>query len=131
MLGSLAFVAFLAAWWFGETLILRHIKAIIESAKQIKEGNLGARIGKPYASGELGELGGTFDLMGEALEQRQKELRDSHERWRSLVETSSGWVWELDCDLRYVWASAKVSSILGYDPEEIIGKTPFDVMLSD
>ncbi|MCP4583598.1 MAG: PAS domain S-box protein [candidate division Zixibacteria bacterium] len=58
-------------------------------------------------------------------------LLESEERFRSLVETSSGWVWEIDKNGRYIYSSPKVQDLLGYEPEEVIGKTPFDLMPSD
>jgi len=52
----------------------------------------------------------------------------SEEQFRSLVETTSDWVWKIDKDGFYVYASPRVKDILGYEPEEIIGKTPFELM---
>ena len=34
----------------------------------------------------------------------------------------------MDADLRYCYASPKIQDILGYAPEEVIGKTPWDLM---
>jgi PAS domain S-box-containing protein len=58
-------------------------------------------------------------------------LRDNERRFRSLVETTSDWVWEVDKDGFYTYASPKVKELLGYEPEEVIGKTPFDLMPED
>ncbi len=55
-------------------------------------------------------------------------LRESEERFRSLVETTSDWVWEVDGNGVYTYASPKSRDLLGYGPEEIVGKTPFDLM---
>lgn len=58
-------------------------------------------------------------------------LRKSEERFRALVETTSDWVWEVDANGTYAYASPKVRELLGFEPEEIIGHTPFDLMLPD
>jgi PAS domain S-box-containing protein len=58
-------------------------------------------------------------------------LRESEERFRSLVETTIDWVWEVDRKGTYTYASPRISTLLGYAPEEIIGKTPFDFMQPD
>ena len=58
----------------------------------------------------------------------EQELRESEGRLRSLIETSRDWVWEVDATGRYTYSSARVKDLLGYEPEEIIGKTPFDFM---
>ncbi len=61
-------------------------------------------------------------------EQAEAALRKSEEKFRSLVETTSDWVWEVDETGAYTYASPKIREILGYEPEEVIGKKPFDFM---
>ncbi|MBI2401122.1 MAG: PAS domain S-box protein, partial [Deltaproteobacteria bacterium] len=57
-----------------------------------------------------------------------RRLKKSEERFRVLVETTSDWVWEIDTNGVYTYVSPKVREILGYGPDEILGKTPFDLM---
>ncbi|MBI2400088.1 MAG: PAS domain S-box protein, partial [Deltaproteobacteria bacterium] len=61
-------------------------------------------------------------------EKQRAELASSEERFRSLVETTNDWVWEVDEKGVYTYASPRVFEILGYKPSEVIGKTPFDFM---
>ena len=58
-------------------------------------------------------------------------LRESELRFRSLVETTSDWVWEIDANGFYTYASPKIRELLGYEPEEVIGKMPLDFMPQD
>jgi PAS domain S-box-containing protein len=58
-------------------------------------------------------------------------LRRSEERFRSLVETTSDWVWEVDRSGAYTYSSPQVFDLLGYRPDEILGKTFFDLMPPD
>jgi PAS domain S-box-containing protein len=58
-------------------------------------------------------------------------LRVSEERFRALTESTSDWIWEVDANGVYTYASPKVKDLLGYKPEEVIGKTPFDLMPLD
>jgi PAS domain S-box-containing protein len=58
----------------------------------------------------------------------QEQLKESEERFRNLVETSSDWVWEADENAVYTYASPKVESLLGYKASEVLGKTTFDFM---
>lgn len=58
----------------------------------------------------------------------EQALRASEERYRQLVWSSNDWVWEIDANARYKYASPQCRDILGYAPEELIGKTPFDLM---
>jgi PAS domain S-box-containing protein len=60
--------------------------------------------------------------------QTEEALKESEQRFRSLVEATTDWIWEVDGNGRYTYASPKVRELLGYAPEEIIGKTPFDLM---
>lgn len=70
------------------------------------------------------------ELQQEIEERRRAEeaLRESERRFRSLIETTSDWVWEVDRNGVYTYVSPKVKDFLGYEPEEVIGRTPFDFM---
>ena len=63
-----------------------------------------------------------------AKQKIEQSLRESEERFRSLVEISSDWIWEIDENAVYTYVSPKVTELLGYEAEEILGKTPFDFM---
>jgi len=55
-------------------------------------------------------------------------LEDIRNKFTKISEITSDWVWEVDCDGKFTFASSGVKKILGYESEEIIGKTPFDFM---
>jgi PAS domain S-box-containing protein len=63
--------------------------------------------------------------------QAEKALRESEEKFRSLVETTSDFIWEVDADAVYTYVSPQVHRILGFEPGEVLGKTPFDLMPPD
>ena len=66
------------------------------------------------------------------IKERKKieySLRESEERFRSLIETSSDSVWEINTDAVYTYVSPKIKELLGYEPSEIVGQTFFDSML--
>lgn len=58
----------------------------------------------------------------------EEAARASEEKYRGLVESTSDWVWEIDKDSRYTYSSPVVKRLLGYEPRELVGKTPFDIM---
>jgi PAS domain S-box-containing protein len=55
-------------------------------------------------------------------------LNESEELFRSLVELTSDWIWQVNENGVYTYVSPKVRDILGYEPTEVLGKTPFDLM---
>jgi PAS domain S-box-containing protein len=63
--------------------------------------------------------------------ERTARLRASEEKFRTLVEATSDWVWEVDANGTYTYASPKVEALLGFKPEEVVGRTPFDLMPPD
>jgi len=65
------------------------------------------------------------------LKEIEKMLRDSRERFLSLVETTSDWIWEVDRAGVYIFSNQKVKDILGYDRHEVLGQKPFDFMSPD
>ena len=65
---------------------------------------------------------------GHRLRASAEALRMSKERFRHLVETTSDWLWEVDENGVYTYASPLVRQLLGYEPEEVLGRTPFDLM---
>jgi PAS domain S-box-containing protein len=58
----------------------------------------------------------------------EADLRESQERLQALAANSSDWIWEIDENDNYSYGSSRISDLLGYTPDEIVGKTPFDFM---
>ncbi len=55
-------------------------------------------------------------------------LKRSEERFRDVALSSSDWIWEMDARGNFTYAGGKVQEVIGWRPEEIIGKTLFDFM---
>jgi len=62
------------------------------------------------------------------LEASNRTLEDSEKRFHDIVNASADWVWEVDAEGRYTYVSDSVTQLLGYAPEDLLGKTPFDIM---
>jgi len=61
-------------------------------------------------------------------QKRDKEaLAESEERFRQVADMAGEWLWEQDPQGRYTYSSSAVRHILGYSPEEILGKNYFDL----
>ena len=61
----------------------------------------------------------------------EKALRDSEEKYRSIVETTDEWIWEIDTEGRNTYSNNTILKILGYESREVIGKQAFLFMHPD
>lgn len=126
----------------------RRFKGIMGAIERFKEGELRTKI-EDAGGDELGVLAESlngmfrrlyedkltyeqyFNILEWETKEREKkdlELLRSEGRFRGLVETTSDWVWEVDRNGVYTYVSPQVSEMLGYRAEDLIGKTPFDLM---
>jgi len=55
--------------------------------------------------------------------QAEAKLKESAEKFRALVETSPDMIWEIDCSGIFRYISPTVKTILGFLPEELVGKS--------
>lgn len=64
------------------------------------------------------------------IERRKAEVRLllNEQKFRSLVETTNDWIWEMDKDARFTYSNSKVEDLLGYSPEEILNKSVYALM---
>jgi PAS domain S-box-containing protein len=53
-------------------------------------------------------------------------LKECKTRFENIALIIADWIWEIDCNFRYVYASDKIKEFLGYEPEELTGKSLFD-----
>lgn len=60
--------------------------------------------------------------------QTNNQIKESEERNKTIIQSTNDWIWEIDEQGKYCYSSAKVEQILGYTVDEIIGKSPFDLM---
>jgi len=78
-LGVAALLALTLGWLGINFLIVRPVKALVHSSTRLAMGDLSTRTGLRHGRDELGRLTLAFDLMAQALEQRELErIRASH-----------------------------------------------------
>ena len=58
----------------------------------------------------------------------QSELRESGEKYRTIVETANEGIWVVDSETRTIHVNKRMAEMLGYSPEEMIGKKSFEFM---
>jgi PAS domain S-box-containing protein len=58
----------------------------------------------------------------------ERKLRENEQRFSDIVYSMADWVWETDETGRYTYTAGNTKDLLGYTPEELIGKTPCDLV---
>ncbi|NDY72863.1 histidine kinase [Desulfobacter hydrogenophilus] len=73
------------------------------------------------------------ELMRTAIERKRlnESLKESKERFRSLLENTSDWIWESDEKGRYTYSSPRVEELLGFSSDETMHKTIMDFVPID
>jgi PAS domain S-box-containing protein len=67
-------------------------------------------------------------LLRTEKERASRKLRESEERFRSLVETTHDFIWEVDQKGVYTYVSPKCMDLLGFRPEEMLGKSKLELI---
>ena len=115
-----------------ESALLAHVLAGVSStpeAERAVRGLVGSLLAERIRDLHVANA----SLEREVHERRLVEiaLRESEARLRDLALTSADWIWEVDANGRYTSCSDRVKDVLGYAPDEIVGRTPFDLMVEE
>ena len=92
----------------------------LEEKPEIDEG--------PFLREERNLINAITGLTGRIVERKQADetLRESEEKYRTLLETTSEGCWLINPELKTVEVNATLCKMLGYSQDEMLGKTPFD-----
>lgn len=77
------------------------------------------------------EIRGQREYFEHLVSRRTHELKKIEKKYKSLVETVIEWIWETDKDGVLTYVSPRIYDIFGYKPEEVIGKSKFELIVSD
>ena len=131
--------AMLTAWLMARRTVLRPVDALLRAAALVGSGDLSARalIGQGAAA-ELSSLGTAFARMAGRLQARdarivamQEELTASEGQHRLLAENANDMIVRYSPDFRRLYVSPACRDLLGYEPEELIGRHPRETMHPD
>ncbi len=87
-----------------------------------------AHLARPADSEMLATTAALGRQLGQFVERRraQAALRQSAERYRSMVETANEGIWLIDLSGRTLYSNERMSEMLGYSPEELKEFSPLD-----
>ena len=60
-------------------------------------------------------------------EREARARRESEQRFGQIAAITGEWLWEQDQEGRFMYSNSAVKEILGYEPEEILGRYYFDL----
>ncbi|MCP4231343.1 MAG: PAS domain S-box protein [bacterium] len=85
---------------------------------------------REWEDGDIALLKIAANIFANVIERQKKvgALRESEQRLRNLLDTTTDWVWEIDENGVYTYSSPGVKKTLGYEPDDILGMSPFDLM---
>ncbi|SCY63781.1 PAS domain S-box protein [Desulfoluna spongiiphila] len=80
-----------------------------------------------------GEIIGFRGIGRDVTAQKETEriLALNEARFRDISLSMADWIWEVNRDGTYTFTAGNVKKVLGYAPEEMLGKTPMDFMPDD
>lgn len=64
----------------------------------------------------------------DARKRSELALRESEARYRRLIETAQEGIWTIDADAKTSYVNPAMAEMLGYSPEEMLGRSMFDFM---
>jgi len=76
-----------------------------------------------------GEGGQSGSVIGVILDVTAS--REAARRLRDVVDAAGEYIWEVDAGGRYTYLSRRVREVLGYAPEELLGRSPLDLVSPD
>jgi PAS domain S-box-containing protein len=95
---------------------------------------------KPFSAGEKEFLRLMAQWIGGEIERKQvqdelnRQVLHSKvisEKFRNLVEQTNDWVWEVDTQAIFTYVSPKVEEIIGYRPDQVMGRSTLEFMEED
>ncbi len=65
------------------------------------------------------------------LIETQNKLKESEQKYRTIIEFAHEGIWVVDEDFKTVFVNQKMATILGFSPEEMLGKSTLDFIPPD
>ncbi len=141
LIGLIAVVTFVTSI-IVSYLISRSIENLTKNIDEISRGKLDVELEKS----EIYEINKLTDSLNRVMaslklaihkvgvkkgEIFERPAESAKEKYSDLLNSITGWAWETDAKGVYTFCSKNVADTLGYQPEEVVGKSIFDFMSSE
>ena len=91
-------------------------------------GHKKAEIALQEANEELEATGEELRQQNDEIMRAQSALQESEEKYRTIVETANEGIWVVDSETQTTYVNKRMAEMLGYSPEEMIGKKSSEFM---
>lgn len=128
-------LALAAASWLGLEMLVRPMRRLVRMALRIGAGEFEARAEiEGWQAPEFRELASALDVMAVRLEEGRKAeaaVAASEIRYRLLAENTADMITCMDATGRRTFVSGASFGLLGFRPEELLGKKAIDIAHPD
>ncbi len=104
----------------GRYFVGRPVNRLVAAAARWREGDYQQRAEIPSGQGEFTRLASAFNAMAEQVEARERELRSSEERFRSLASLVPSFIWFADPDGSLRYLNDRWYEFTGQTPDEAL-----------
>lgn len=120
-LGILVFLLAISASLLLAKIISKPIVELRDASNEVGEGKLDTQI-QIESNDEIGQLAFSFNRMVENIRQSGKELHESEEKYRTLIETMEEGILIVDENENFTFINQAAANMFGYPKEELLGK---------
>jgi len=131
-LGVVAALVLLVAWYGGDALLLRRVRALTAAAARFRAGDLSTPTGLPHRGDEIGQLAQAIDEMATSVYVHNVEfahaldsLHESNEMLERVFENTHIHIAYLDHDFNFIRVNKTYADACRHPPEFFPGKNHF------
>ena len=110
--------------------LMKPLQSLVQGAERIGKGELNTQI-SISSRDEFADLAKEFNRMTTKLKETLTALKYSEEYFRALIENVTDIVTITDYKGTFIYTSPSIKRILGYNPDDLIGKNVFDYVHPD
>jgi len=107
--------------------VTRPLNRLTQGVKTLEKGGIVKEV-HIETKDEIGRLARAFNDMSKSLSKRERELRESEKKYRTILDSIEEAYFEVDLRGNFIFFNDSLSKILGYSKDELIGMNHRDYM---